>query len=64
MKKFFFLCLKRLFFYNNKKIFKRFEKNTSHEAKIWAKQNTNFSTEEFCRLVDSNFVLKHFPEVI
>ena len=41
------------FFVIIKKIFKRFEKNTSREARIWAKLNVKYSTEEFCRLVDS-----------
>ena len=36
-----------------KKILKRFEKNTSVEAKKWAKLNTNQTTEEFCRSIDS-----------
>ena len=35
-----------------KKILKRFEKNTSREAKKWIKQNTNYSTEQFCKLID------------
>ena len=36
-----------------KKILKRFEKNTSEEAKKWAKLNTKHSTEAFCKLIDS-----------
>ena len=35
-----------------KKIIKRFEKNTSQEALKFAKLNTKYSTEEFCRLID------------
>ena len=35
-----------------KKIIKRFEKNTSDEAKKWAKDNTSLSTDEFCKLID------------
>ena len=35
-----------------KKILKRFEKNTSKEANKWIKHNTNYSTEQFCRLID------------
>ena len=36
-----------------KKLIKKFEKNTSIEAKNWAKLNTKYSTEEFCRSIDS-----------
>ena len=35
-----------------KKILKRFEKNTSKEANRWIKHNTNYTTEQFCRLID------------
>ncbi len=35
-----------------KKIIKRFEKNTSDEAKKWARDNTKLSTDEFCKLID------------
>ena len=64
MKNFFSNIIKKdYFFVIIKKIFKRFEKNTSHEAKIWAKQNTNFSTEEFCRLVDSKLFDEILPEI-
>ncbi len=35
-----------------KKIFKRFEKDTSIEAKRWAQLNTVQSTEEFCSSID------------
>jgi predicted O-methyltransferase YrrM len=41
------------FFIIIKKFFKRFEKNTSREAGIWAKLNVKYTTEEFCRVVDS-----------
>lgn len=34
-----------------KKILKRFEENTSVEAKKWAELNTNQTTEEFCRSI-------------
>ncbi len=54
---------KDYFFVIIKKIFKRFEKNTSQEAKIWAKINTYFSTEEFCRLIDSKLFDEILPEV-
>ncbi len=64
MKNLFSNIIKKGYFYVIiKKIFKRFEKNTSHEAKIWAKQNTNFSTKEFCSLIDSNLFYEILPEV-
>ena len=64
MKNFFSNIIKRdYFFVIMKKILKRFEKNTSHEAQIWAKQNTNFTTEEFCTLVDSELFDEILPEV-
>lgn len=64
MKIFFSNIIKKDYFYVIiKKIFKRFEKNTSHEAEIWAKLNTNFSTEEFCSSIDSNLFDEILPEV-
>ena len=42
------------FFVIIKKIIKRFEKNTSLQAKEWAKLNTKFTTEEFCKSIDLN----------
>lgn len=64
MKNFFSNIIKKDYFYVIiKKIFKRFEKNTSNEAKIWAKLNTNFSTEEFCSSIDSNLFDEILPEV-
>tara|TARA_B100000035_G_C21030576_1_gene568203 strand:- start:1731 stop:2501 length:771 start_codon:yes stop_codon:yes gene_type:complete len=41
------------FFLIIKKIFKRFEKNTSIEARKWAISNTKQTTEEFCRSIDT-----------
>jgi len=41
------------FFEALKKLIKKFEKNTSSEAKNWAKLNTKYSTEEFCRSIDN-----------
>ena len=46
---------KRYFFQIIKKIFRRLEKNTSIEAKSWAKLNTKTSTEELCKSIDSQF---------
>ena len=40
------------FFVIIKKILKRFEKNTSVDAKKWVKLNTKCTTEEFCQLID------------
>jgi len=40
------------FFVIIKKILKRFEKNTSLDAKKWVKFNTKYTTEEFCQLID------------
>ena len=40
------------FFVIIKKVLKRFEKNTSEEAKKWAKLNAKFTTEEFCKSID------------
>ena len=34
------------------KIFKRFEKDTSLQATQWAKKNVNYTTKEFCNLID------------
>jgi len=45
---------KKNFFLIIKKIFKRFEKNTSVDAKKWAKLNTKQTTENFCRSIDSS----------
>ena len=54
MKNIFLNILNRnYFFVIIKKILKRFEKNTSEEAKKWAKLNTKHSTEAFCKLIDS-----------
>ena len=54
MKNIFLNMLNRnYFFVIIKKILKRFEKNTSEEAKKWAKLNTKHSTEAFCKLIDS-----------
>ena len=44
---------KKNFFLIIKKIFKRFEKNTSVDAKKWAKLNTKQTTENFCRSINS-----------
>ena len=44
---------KNYFFIILKKIIKRFEKNTSIEAKQWAISNTNQTLEEFCCSLDS-----------
>ena len=43
---------KKYFFAIIKKIFKRFEKDTSEEAKKWAKLNAKQTTEEFCKSID------------
>lgn len=37
-----------------KKVIKRFEKNTSVEAKKWSVSKTRQTTEEFCRSIDSS----------
>ena len=42
----------KYFFIIIKKIFKRFEVNTSVEAKKWAKLNSRKTTEEFCQSID------------
>ncbi|WP_435166681.1 class I SAM-dependent methyltransferase [Candidatus Pelagibacter bacterium nBUS_28] len=44
---------KNYFFTIFKKIIKRFEKNTSAEAKQWAILNTSQTVEEFCSSIDS-----------
>ena len=44
---------KKYFFSIIKKIFKRFEVDTSVEAKKWAKLNTKQTTEKFCKSIDS-----------
>ena len=43
----------KYFFIIIKKIFKRFEVDTSVEAKKWAKLNSKLTTEEFCQSIDS-----------
>ena len=43
---------KKYFFLIIKKIFKRFEKDTSEEAKKWAKLNAKQTTEDFCKSID------------
>ncbi len=43
---------KKYFFLIINKIFKRFEKDTSEEAKKWAKLNAKQTTEEFCKSID------------
>ena len=40
------------FFIIIKKIYKRFEKNTSLEAKEWAKSNVTISTDDFLKSID------------
>ena len=49
---------KNYFFIILKKITKRFEKNTSVEAKQWAISNTNQTLEEFCCSIDSSLYNK------
>ena len=44
---------KKYFFSIIKKFFKRFEKDTSAEAKLWAKSKVRNTTEEFCQSIDS-----------
>jgi len=54
MKNIIFNFLKiNFFFVIIKKIIKRFEKNTSREARVWAKLNVKYTTDQFCRLLDS-----------
>ena len=43
---------KKYFFTIIKKIFKRFENDTSEEAKKWVKLNAKQTTEEFCKSID------------
>lgn len=50
------------FFIILKKILKRFEKNTSYEATKWAKENTKFSTDEFCNLIDRPLYNEILPD--
>ena len=52
------------FFVIIKKIIKRFEKNTSLEAKEWAKLNTKFTTEEFCKSIDLNLYNEILKDVV
>ncbi len=47
------LLNKKKFLQIIKKLIIKFEKNTSTEAKNWAKLKTKSSTEEFCRSIDS-----------
>jgi predicted O-methyltransferase YrrM len=47
------LIKNKYFFTIIKKIFKRFEVDTSVEAKKWAKLNSKQTTEEFCQSIDS-----------
>ena len=50
-----FNCIKNKYFFTIiKKIFKRFEVNTSVEAKKWAKLNSKQTTEKFCQSIDSS----------
>ena len=37
-----------------KKFIKKFDKDTSIEAREWSKNNTKFTTEQFCRLIDQS----------
>ena len=48
-----YIIKKNYFFIIFKKILKRFEKNTSIEAKQWAILNTNQTVEEFCSSIDA-----------
>ncbi len=52
------------FFVIFKKIFKRFEKNTSEESKKWAQLNTKYTTEEFCKLIDSKLYDEILNDII
>ena len=47
-----------------KKIIKKFEKNTSVEARNWAKLNTKYITEEFYNLIDPQLYKKILSDVI
>ena len=49
---------KKYFFSIIKKIFKRFEKDTSIEATQWAKLHVKHSTEEFCKSIDSCYMMR------
>jgi predicted O-methyltransferase YrrM len=46
-----------------KKIVKRFEKNTSVDALKFAKLNTKFTTEEFCRSIDQLLYEEILPDI-
>jgi predicted O-methyltransferase YrrM len=46
-----------------KKIFKKFEKNTSTDALKFAKLNTKFTTEEFCRSIDRLLYDEILPDI-
>ena len=53
MKNLLFNFIKKKYFFSIiKKIFKRFEKDTSEEAEKWAKLNAKQTTEEFCKSID------------
>lgn len=53
MKNLFLNFIKKKYFFSIvKKIIKRFEKDTSIEAKKWAKLNTKNTTEDFCKSID------------
>lgn len=53
MKNLFLNFMKKKYFFSIfKKIIKRFEKDTSIEAKKWAKLNTKYTTEDFCKSID------------
>jgi predicted O-methyltransferase YrrM len=47
-----FIFVGNNFFVIINKFFKRFEINTSVEAKKWARLNTRYTTEQFCRAID------------
>ena len=54
MKNLLFNFIKKKYFFSIiKKIIKRFEKDTSVEAKEWAKLHSKQTTEEFCQSIDS-----------
>ena len=46
-----------------KKIFKRFEKNTSEEAKKWAEENNKHSIDEFFCSIDTQLYEKVKMEI-
>ena len=52
------------FFVIIKKILKRFEKNTSTEAKKWAELNAKFTTEEFCKSIDLQLYNEILSDII